>query len=99
MKWTVTLEGGSEREIVISGGKGRVSYSENIRTGGTARFYRNETTKVYDAVFSGVRSIVSERVTVVKTVPSPVTFKASVSKHGFGPPPWTIEKEDDDTSF
>jgi hypothetical protein len=61
--WDVRLSDGSRTLLKIEGGSGRVSFTSQ-RNGGEARFYRNETTKVYDAVMTGIKEIYSDRCTV-----------------------------------
>lgn len=64
-KWMVTFTDGSRKTLTIFGGRGRVSFtSPRTGRGGEARFYRNETTKTYEAVYTGIANIVSDRVSV-----------------------------------
>ena len=62
--WLVKIERGDEVLLTIEGGRGRVSYSRGQRGEGEARFYRNESTKTFDAVLTGVSAVLSDRCTL-----------------------------------
>ena len=70
-EWTVTLMGGERYVVTLPGDRGRVSYGQSPhRSGAEVRFYRDESTKVFEAVIPGVMTIVSNRVTVSKAPPT-----------------------------
>lgn len=63
--WTAQLGDGSMVKVKVSGGRGRISYGGDPRTGGRdVRFYRNESTKTYEGVLSNVVNIFSDAVEV-----------------------------------
>ena len=61
--WTAVLDTGEIRQVKLPG-DGRISYGGSIRGTTQVRFYRNQTTKFYDAVVSGVTDVYSQRVEV-----------------------------------
>ena len=61
--WTAVLNSGEIRQISLPG-DGRVSYGGNGRGSTQVRFYRNQTTKFYDAVIADVQDIYSQRVEI-----------------------------------
>lgn len=64
--WTIKLLSG-ETYVVRIPGDGRISYGRSMhRDGAEVRFYRNQTTKTYDAVIPNVVMVVSNRVTIEK---------------------------------
>ena len=100
MVWMAEMTDGTRKRLTLLGGKGRVSFSRGSRgDGGEARFYRNESTKTYDAVLSGVVNIYSERV-ILETIPharkapSPTTAKATATVPWSFPSVMTIEDEE-----
>lgn len=63
-EWTVKVTTG-ERFVVTLPGDGRISYGRSAsRDGAEVRFYRNQSSKHYDAVIPGVLSIYSQRVDI-----------------------------------
>ena len=82
-RWMVQFDDGRlPVEVVVQGGRGRVSYSHTPGAGrspGEARFYRNESTKTFDAVLTGVKDIWSDRVIIVQhseqLSPEPIDLK------------------------
>lgn len=76
--WTLQFGNGNVQHVRVKGGRGRISFSNNGRGrggGGEVRIYRNESTKTFDAVFTDVTHVVSDRVTNHRTtdevVPEP----------------------------
>jgi hypothetical protein len=63
--WTLQLSSGGVQHVRVKGGRGRISFSGSGH--GEVRIYRNESTKVFDAVFTGVAHVVSDRVEVIPT--------------------------------
>jgi hypothetical protein len=100
--WTIRYSDRSMKKLTIFGGKGRVSFSRGTRgDGGEARFYRNESTKVYDAVVTGVESIVSERavltdMTVSSKLGSTVASTGPAEPLPVMSPPWAVLDEEAD---
>lgn len=63
-RWTVVIDDGSMYNI-ITNGDGRISFTKGTRSdGGELRIYRSATTKVYDALLTGVVSVVSDECAV-----------------------------------
>jgi hypothetical protein len=62
--WTLQLGNGAVQHVRVKGGRGRISYG-GARAHGEVRIYRNESTKVFDAVFTDVAHVVSDRVEVI----------------------------------
>ncbi len=98
-QWVLEMEAGPKRRLTVNGGRGRVSFSRGqARLGGEARFYRNESTKVYDAVVSGVVAIYSDRCKIETATYPTGTAKGltpAVSPRVPAPPgpaPWEEEK-------
>jgi hypothetical protein len=97
--WTVEFGASKRKRITIFGGRGRISYSRGSRgDGGEARFYRNESTKTYDAVMSGVVAIYSDRC-AIEDVSAPAGKAAKtatatalpVPEDPYGLPPWEVK--------
>ncbi len=61
--WTLQFANGGVHHIRVKGGRGRISFSAQR---GEVRVYRNESTKTYEAVFTSVTHVVSDR---VETIP------------------------------
>ena len=99
-QWVLEMEAGPKRRLTVEGGRGRVSFSRGARSmGGEARFYRNESTKVYDAVVSGVTAIFSDRCKIETAYPKATpkgAMPVSPVKKGveriLDPAPWEEEK-------
>jgi hypothetical protein len=94
--WVLEMEAGPKRRLTVEGGRGRVSFSRGARSmGGEARFYRNESTKVYDAVVSGVVAIYSDRCAVESASSMPLSSAIAEAKKRSPmttpPPPWEEE--------
>lgn len=64
--WTIQFANGGVHHIRVKGGRGRISFSPpRGGVGGEIRVYRNESTKTFDAVFTNVTHVVSDRVEVI----------------------------------
>lgn len=69
-EWAIQMVNG-DKYIVKIPGDGRISYGRSSsRDGGDVRFYRNQTTKTYDAVIPNVAMVFSNRVTIEKAAPT-----------------------------
>lgn len=96
--WILEMEAGPKRRLTVEGGRGRVSFSRGARSmGGEARFYRNESTKVYDAIVSGVTAIYSDRCKIETNAGMPLSSAIAEAKkrspvRATPPPPWEEEK-------
>ena len=68
--WVVVTTDGKQARVTVSGSdNGRISYGRSShRDGAEVRFYRNSTTKVYDAVIPNVMAISNTRVTIEEIV-------------------------------
>jgi len=64
--WFLQFSNGGVQHVRVKGGRGRISFSAARGMGsGEVRIYRNESTKVYDAVFTGVVHVTSDRTEVI----------------------------------
>lgn len=96
MVWMAEMTDGTRKRLTLLGGKGRVSFSRGSRgDGGEARFYRNESTKTYDAVLSGVVNIYSERV-ILETIPRAVSAPSPTAKSAATTVPWSFSLGDEE---
>jgi hypothetical protein len=65
-EWTIVTTS-DERFLITLPGDGRISYGRSpSRDGAEIRFYRNQSTKTYDAVIPNVLMVWSNRVTIEK---------------------------------
>ena len=98
-KWLIRRISGDEIHLRVEGGRGRVSFTSSGRSGGEARFYRNETTKVFDAVITGVESILSDRCTWDEIPPAPkIKFSSAGTRatSSFSASPgWALPADDE----
>ena len=70
-EWTVTMSDSTVRMVRLPGENGRISFSADPRSGGNVvRFYRDSTTKIFDAVLPGVWTVWSNRVDISEPIKS-----------------------------
>jgi hypothetical protein len=68
--WTIVTTA-DERYVITLPGDGRISYGRSpSRDGAEIRFYRNQSTKTYDAVIPNVLMVWSNRVSIEKAPPT-----------------------------
>jgi hypothetical protein len=76
--WTLQFSNGGVHHVRVKGGRGRISFSGSRSGGaGEVRIYRNESTKTFDAAFSGVVHVVSDKCEVI-----PVRDSTNPTMHG-----------------
>lgn len=81
--WTL-LDTSGKRWTVTLPGDGRISYGRGpSRDGAEVRFYRNQTTKFYDAVVPNVLTIARERVMIERAPKTAEEVAAEVEKETY----------------
>lgn len=89
-KWTVFKTNGDVFGVVVEGGRGRISIGGSPRGQGELRIYRNESTKTFDATFTGVEAAYSDRVSVEKLYNSRMSAAKAYSWDEPEPPEETV---------